>query len=285
MPDQYDYERSYVVASKLKIPRNMGFELKTPESSLGSSRITDGGRSMPGDVILCNDELLFAIRFGSGFKEGTFTTKTFPLPAEVAGRRFLFALRTGGGLTVAIPDLPQFGAGTGVQQIYLVEPDGTSGPPRRVEVPADPPEERERPWQVGLIFASPLAQAIEIATSGTRSWGDYAGMNGPWDYGLQLLWRDWRLMLWTGLVGAVLAAACLRRQRRYCQPLQEQILWPVFVLVLGLPGWIGYRYLCRWPVLEACETCRVASPRDNDVCAVRDLEFPLPTVHGTEIFA
>jgi hypothetical protein len=87
------------------------------------------------------------------------------------------------------------------------------------------------------------------------------------------------------LLAAVLAVLCYRRQVRYGANARERIVWPLFVLLLGLPGWIGYRFGRSWPVLEACPACGTGVPRDREHCARCETEFSPPALKGTEVFA
>jgi hypothetical protein len=87
------------------------------------------------------------------------------------------------------------------------------------------------------------------------------------------------------LVAAALAWACYRRQVRFGASRGERVIWPLFVLVLGLPGWIGYRYGRSWPVLQACSACATEVPQDRDNCVQCTVEFPRPVLRGTEVFA
>jgi hypothetical protein len=57
------------------------------------------------------------------------------------------------------------------------------------------------------------------------------------------------------------------------------------VLLLGLPGWIGYRFGRKWPVLEACSECGHTVPRDRENCVCCTNNFPRPALKGTEVFA
>jgi hypothetical protein len=43
----------------------------------------------------------------------------------------------------------------------------------------------------------------------------------------------------------------------------QRVVWPLFVFLLGLPGWIGYRY----------------------TVAPSAVEFLVPALRGTEVFA
>jgi hypothetical protein len=87
------------------------------------------------------------------------------------------------------------------------------------------------------------------------------------------------------LLSAGLAVLCYRRQKRYGLGRGECIAWPLFVLLLGLPGWIGYRFGRKWPALESCPDCGVAVPRDRESCVRCANEFSSPALRGTEVFA
>ena len=86
-------------------------------------------------------------------------------------------------------------------------------------------------------------------------------------------------------ISAVLAGLCYFRLARYKATRLERIVWPLFVLVLGLPGWIGSRFGRTWPVLEACPACTIRSPRDRYDCVACGEEFRAPAELGTEVFA
>jgi hypothetical protein len=87
------------------------------------------------------------------------------------------------------------------------------------------------------------------------------------------------------LLAAGLAWLCYRRQVRYRATRSERVLWPLFVLAFGLPGWVGYRFGRRWPVLESCPKCGVDVPRDREDCTDCEVAFPGPALKGTEVFA
>jgi hypothetical protein len=87
------------------------------------------------------------------------------------------------------------------------------------------------------------------------------------------------------LLAVIFAWSCYRRQLGYGAKGCERVIWPLFVLVLGLPGWIGYRFGRTWPVLDACDTCGVTVPRDAETCSRCTAEFADPPRVGTEVFA
>ena len=90
-------------------------------------------------------------------------------------------------------------------------------------------------------------------------------------------------LLLVSLLSVILAALCWRRHRRYFQPASG--LWFVFVLLMGLPGLVGYLFHRRWPVREDCPACGRFVPRDRDACAACGAEFPPPPRKGIEVFA
>jgi hypothetical protein len=87
------------------------------------------------------------------------------------------------------------------------------------------------------------------------------------------------------LLAATLAVLCYRRQVQYGGSGAERLLWPLFVLVLGLPGWVAYRFGRSWPVLETCAACGAGVPRDREGCVRCQADFPRPLLKGTEVFA
>jgi hypothetical protein len=95
----------------------------------------------------------------------------------------------------------------------------------------------------------------------------------------------WPAAVLAHFLAACLAVLCYRRQVRYGLGRGERIAWPLFVLILGLPGWIGYRFGRKWPVLESCHDCGVAVPRDRESCVRCANAFPSPALLGTEVFA
>jgi hypothetical protein len=92
----------------------------------------------------------------------------------------------------------------------------------------------------------------------------------------------WPSFVIGGAVAGWLAFCCYRRERRYADGRMGQLVWPIFVLALGLFGWIGYRFSRTWPALETCPACQALVPRDRAPCASCGADFPPPPMHGTE---
>jgi hypothetical protein len=98
-------------------------------------------------------------------------------------------------------------------------------------------------------------------------------------------WEFWPALVIAQVLALGLALLCYRRQVRFGAGRAEQVVWPLFVVVLGLPGWIGYRFGRTWPVLESCSACGIQTPRDRGGCAWCEEEFPGPVHSGIEVFA
>jgi hypothetical protein len=95
----------------------------------------------------------------------------------------------------------------------------------------------------------------------------------------------WPALACAALIAVGLAVICYRRQVRFAASMTEQVVWPLFVVLFGLPGWIGYRFGRTWPVLHACPSCGRVVPHNRDTCARCAESFPRPALKGTEVFA
>jgi hypothetical protein len=127
---------------------------------------------------------------------------------------------------------------------------------------------------VGLVAALRPANLLE------------EGLAATYPEALSWALREFAPALFTvQMLAVVLALWCYRRQLRYGARPLERLVWPLFVLVLGLPGWVGYRFGRSWPVLDTCLSCGAKAPRDRRGCSRCDEEFPLPAFKGTEVFA
>jgi hypothetical protein len=98
-----------------------------------------------------------------------------------------------------------------------------------------------------------------------------------------LLMRTWPSMLAVLAVASAVAVLAYRRQKRFGLP--NAGWWAAFVFLLGIPGWIAYRFHRIWPVLEECPSCRQPSPRDRTACLDCGASFPPPPLKGIEVFA
>jgi hypothetical protein len=99
----------------------------------------------------------------------------------------------------------------------------------------------------------------------------------------QSLAEGWPPLVAVCLFSTVLAALGYRRHCRYSKT--GALAWAVFILVLGLPGLVGYWLHRRWPVKERCPECGSVVPRDRENCLQCAAGFPTPALKGIEVFA
>jgi hypothetical protein len=86
-------------------------------------------------------------------------------------------------------------------------------------------------------------------------------------------------------VSFALAGVGFIQMSRWGVESSERAAWTLFIAATGLPGYVGWRWHRRWPVMEACPQCSQATPRDRDVCIHCRTECPEPAPTGGEIFA
>jgi hypothetical protein len=99
----------------------------------------------------------------------------------------------------------------------------------------------------------------------------------------QFIGNVWPTLFVVIALGAIAATASYRRQKRFGLP--HAAVWAAFALLLGVPGWLAYRYHRSWPALSDCPSCGQAAPRDREACIDCGAAFPPPPLKGIEVFA
>jgi hypothetical protein len=146
-----------------------------------------------------------------------------------------------------------------------------------------PYNDRAEMWQIAAAMPIPVGLA-GVATCFEPLGHLEAGAEPNYRSALRRsLAAYWPGLLATGLLSAVLAGLCYRRQRRFAQPWTA--VWIAMVFLVGPAGLIGYLFHRRWPALERCPACGRLVPRDREACSSCLAEFPPPTQKGTEVFA
>ncbi len=84
------------------------------------------------------------------------------------------------------------------------------------------------------------------------------------------------------LLSIALAVWCFRRHRRYAQA--GAWAWSLFVLLLGVPGLIGYLLHRHWPIREPCPACGRRAVMERETCQHCSAPFPTPSLQGIEVF-
>ena len=84
-----------------------------------------------------------------------------------------------------------------------------------------------------------------------------------------------------GILCLPLAIWCYLHHRRYSHG--AAIIWAIYVMVMGVPGAIGYWLHRSWSPTERCSGCGVDAPRDRDACYQCGMAFPIPSPKGIEM--
>ncbi|WP_165219895.1 transposase [Aquisphaera insulae] len=100
-----------------------------------------------------------------------------------------------------------------------------------------------------------------------------------------LLSANWAAPVVVLALAAILALAAWRWSRGFGLSPRERAAWATFVLLLGIPGLVGFLLHRRWPARVSCPACGERSSCDHDACASCREPFPAPALKGTEIFA
>lgn len=209
-------------------------------------------------------------------------TKRFPIPDALHGRDLEFVATAGDG--VMCWHSPRHSLATEVDyQIYWVSPNGSTREAKTTLRWVG--DSVNQPVLFGVEVPVPAVVLGSVAVQRPRELLEH-GMAATYGEGLGQAVSEYRPAIAIAFViSLVLAVLCYRRQVRYGARGVERVVWPLFVLVLGLPGWIGYRFGRAWPLLDTCPTCRAAVPRDRAECLRCAADFPGPVLKGTEVFA
>ena len=126
-----------------------------------------------------------------------------------------------------------------------------------------------------LLVPSPGAMFIALTY---RAWDR---IDAGWP---RALWNDWWPgLLASSLISIVLACFCYHHHRKYGLPWPW--MWTIFVLLFGVPAFLGYLVHRSWPARLACPNCGRLAPRDRPACFACGTAFPPPPQKGIEVFA
>jgi hypothetical protein len=207
----------------------------------------------------------------------------YPIPEALRGRDISFA-ETTTGEALMYWNSPFDGLATEIEyRIFRVAPDGHS---QAAQVTLPSPGAL-RPYRLSGALVVPVPGVLGGLVGIGRSWDLVSeGLAATYPEALGRAFAEfWPALVLAQLVAVGLAGLCYRRQVRYGASGVERVLWPLFVLIFGLAGWVGYRFGRAWPVLDSCPVCDVRVPRDRGSCTRCEVEFPRPVLKGTEVFA
>jgi hypothetical protein len=155
---------------------------------------------------------------------------------------------------------------------------------RREETTLEHPNRPSLRWVLGAAVPAPLVLDAVVVILPLTPLAGWASDSYPGAVALTAE-ECWPSLAMVHLLAVLLAGLCYRRQVRYQVGGTGRWLWPTFVLLLGWPGWLAYRYGRAWPVLERCPACGAARPIDREDCGACQTEAAPPALKGTEVFA
>jgi hypothetical protein len=208
----------------------------------------------------------------------------YPIPAELRGENFdVWGALDEGASVICLRSEDTVRAPQAEYKIYWVDAKGQIT--KQATTTLRRQDERFLRWAMGAVVPAPAFLGLFVSFDraprllDNRQAETYTAALG------EALYDYWPALALVSILSLGLASACYRRQTRYAAHGAERWLWPLFVLLFGLPGWIGYRYGHSWPVLERCGSCGKLAPGNAERCAACQAEFPLPALKGSEVFA
>jgi hypothetical protein len=207
------------------------------------------------------------------------STKTYPLPEELQNLNLLWHELQDGTVLVRTG----YGPGIWNNELFWIDNNGKIVRHEKIEL-------NQRTGRPGIIedigtfvigICPGLLVAIVLAVP-----SEYTPISRSLDYSVALaqVFADvWPILATMSAVACALALLCYRRQRKYGQP--NAWGWAAFVLLLGVPGYLGYLAHRAWPTRLPCFHCGKSAPRDRSACFTCGRDFPPPSPKGIEVFA
>ncbi len=139
-------------------------------------------------------------------------------------------------------------------------------------------------WVLAFVVPAPVVDlgfgTLVLPTLSTLGMEDHVDKSSIIERIRAGLWLPFSATL---LFSATLAWHADRRMRRY--GLSRSYAWIAFILLFGLPGYLGWRFHCRWPARVPCPHCNLQTPCNQPACTSCGADFPPPKLTGTEVFA
>jgi hypothetical protein len=167
--------------------------------------------------------------------------------------------------------------------IYWVPKDGGPAKSHVVELKGHDtlPAPRVLWAGIGALLPAPLLYTAGI---GIKAYSDVVDTGEASSLGEALSTEfaaAWPMLVVLVLINLGLAAWVYRRHQSLGQ--SSPFGWAIFVFLFGVAGLAGYWWHRRWPVRDACPSCRTVVPRDRETCLHCRREFPRPAPLSTEI--
>jgi hypothetical protein len=209
--------------------------------------------------------------------------RDFTIPIEIDPRSTVLWYETGTGLALAEFSPPASTGAFTKEIVYRIADDGAIRDRFELTLQSgsQSPSQETQSMLLGLGLPAP---AILLAVQPVFLREIDRASSYPAAIGATL--KSWWPSLTAVLaLSSVLAVIAWRRSRAFGLSRREQIGWTALVLLLGLPGFVGFLLHRRWPVREPCPICHTRAARDRAACAECDTRFPEPALKGIEVFA
>lgn len=254
-------------AYRLRDPQSIRSAIATGEAASVATPL-DGIVREPASLIIVNQK--------------TSEHTSYPIPESMRDKMLGTAILPSGELLVTVSDNWRDGKGT----VVWLTPSGEIAKEQPVQLQSrynTSTSWRAAAWQMAVSAPYPVASAaftFLIAPSGViqeekaQTYAECLAVTLP---------KTWPGALAVLVVSIVAAVFAYRRQRAFGLP--HAAAWAGFAFVLGLPGWLAYRFHRPWPVLEECPACHQPAPRDREQCLDCGASFPQPKLKGIEVFA
>jgi hypothetical protein len=212
--------------------------------------------------------------------------RQFTIPSEIDPQSTVYWYEVAGGQAIANftpPSATRVPRGGGLNTLYRIAADGAILERFEVTLQAYSDPGSEARFQTIVFLGLPVPAFIAIVNPlflmGTDQSLSYpAAIAG-------VIRRLWPSLLGVAALTSILAIITWRRCGSFGLTQRERAAWLIFVLLLGLPAFVGFLLGRRWVVRQPCASCHALAPRDRDECAHCGTRFPDPSLLGIEIFA
>jgi hypothetical protein len=212
--------------------------------------------------------------------------KVFTIPTEVDKRNSVQWFEIDNGQAIAVFDrLSSTGKAASVlkQKVYRIAGDGAIQDQFELDLQTGSSVQNTQADAFGIAFviqAPAILFVVDlVSVIGIDPLQSYQAALTP------LLKKSGPALIAVLALSSILAVMAWRRSRAFGLSRQEQITWAVFMLLFGLPAYVGFLLHRRWPIRLPCPNCQARVPRDRVACAECGSRFPDPSLKGIEIFA
>ena len=171
----------------------------------------------------------------------------------------------------------------GTPDLFWLDAHGKILQHKRVDL--KPPSHEEGPHGVAQNCLAMPSLAILLGIKAALPRSNPATYEQSQEYFREVCnaYRDaWPQLLTAGVVGIAAAISTYRRQRKYGLPWTWA--WTGFVLLFGLPAYVGYLAHRSWPAAAVSELWATCAARSAGVFCLRP-RVPPPPPKGIEVFA